>query len=152
MKIIKLALISFIVFFGIATAFSLMIPSSIRLSKAVNVKAEPARILSFIKDTSQWREWWPSLNSKASFNLNLRPLRQNDSEVVWQLQQADRRPVTSGWQIHQLPSGDSLALQWYMDFHLPWYPWQKFSTLFYESTYGTMMQQGLENIKGLAEK
>ncbi len=151
MKIIKLALISFIIFFGIATAFSLMIPSHIRLSKAVNVKNAPDSVLSLIKDTSRWKEWWPAIGAKAN-NIHIQQLRQNNSEVVLQLQQENRRPFTSGWQVHPLPSTDSLALQWYMDFNFSWYPWQKFSTLFYESTYGTMMQQGLGNIKHIVEK
>jgi hypothetical protein len=34
-----------------------------------------------------------------------------------------------------------------MDFKLPWYPWQKFGSLFYENTYGQMMQNGLANSK-----
>ncbi len=151
MKIIKLALISFIIFFGIATAFSLMIPSHIRLSKAVNVKNAPDSVLSLIKDTGRWKEWWPAIGAKAN-NIRIQQLRQNNSEVVLQLQQENRRPFVSGWQVHPLPSTDSLALQWYMDFNLSWYPWQKFSTLFYESTYGRMMQQGLGNIKHIVEK
>jgi hypothetical protein len=34
-----------------------------------------------------------------------------------------------------------------MDFQLAWYPWQKFSSLFYERTYGAMMERGLANFK-----
>lgn len=39
-----------------------------------------------------------------------------------------------------------------MDFHLSWYPWQKFGSLLYESTYGAMMEKGLTNIKTLTNK
>jgi hypothetical protein len=38
-----------------------------------------------------------------------------------------------------------------MDFRLRWYPWQKFGSLLYEDTYGTMMQQGLQKLKTSAE-
>ncbi|HVE60520.1 MAG TPA: hypothetical protein VNA26_01785 [Chitinophagaceae bacterium] len=38
-----------------------------------------------------------------------------------------------------------------MDFHLKWYPWQKFSSLLYEERYGTMMQNGLTNLKEITE-
>jgi hypothetical protein len=34
-----------------------------------------------------------------------------------------------------------------MDFQLGWYPWQKFSTFFFESTYGALMEKGLANLK-----
>jgi hypothetical protein len=39
-----------------------------------------------------------------------------------------------------------------MDFHLKWYPWKKFSSLFFENTYGVMMQEGLENMRNLTEQ
>ena len=48
-------------------------------------------------------------------------------------------------------SGDSLTLQWYMDFKLKWYPWEKFRSLFYENIYGVQMEQGLSNLKELAK-
>jgi hypothetical protein len=38
-----------------------------------------------------------------------------------------------------------------MDFQLGWYPWQKFSSLFYENTYGNMMQDGLARLKSVAD-
>ena len=72
---------------------------------------------------------------------------QSDSEVVVQMQQGNKPPVISGWKFHEFPNADSLTLQWYMDFRLKWYPWQKFGSLFYENTYGRMMEEGLTNLK-----
>ena len=68
------------------------------------------------------------------------------------LQQAGKMPLINGWKIYHHPSTDSLTLQWYSDFHLKWYPWQKLGSLFYENTYGVMMEEGLGNLKRLAEK
>lgn len=58
----------------------------------------------------------------------------------------------TGWQLHRSNPQDSATLQWYMDFHLSWYPWQKFGSLFYENNYGRMMEQGLYNLKREVEK
>ena len=69
-----------------------------------------------------------------------------------QMKQGDKKPVTSTWQVYHHQSTDSLTLQWYMDFHLKWYPWRKFGALFYENTYGVLMQEGLDNIKQLSDK
>ena len=68
------------------------------------------------------------------------------------LQQAHKPEVINGWKIYQHSQVDSLTLQWYMDFQLKWYPWQKFGSLFYENTYGVMMEKGLSNIKELYNK
>ena len=70
---------------------------------------------------------------------------------MMQLQQGNKDAVINGWKIYEYQGVDSLTLQWYMDFHLQWYPWKKFGSLFYENTYGVMMQEGLTNIKGVVE-
>lgn len=77
---------------------------------------------------------------------------QNDSEVVMHLQQAGRPEVTNVWKVYEHQQTDSITLQWYMDFHLKWYPWTKFGSLFFENTYGVMMERGLLNIKELSDK
>ncbi len=74
-------------------------------------------------------------------------LLQTASSSITELQQEGRKPVISGLQLYGGPASDSLTLQWYMDFQLSWYPWQKFSSLFYEQTYGVMMERGLVNFK-----
>ena len=90
------------------------------------------------------------LNGRNSVHIVQR--NQNDSEVVMRLQQTGKPGVINGWKIYEHLQVDSLTLQWYMDFHLKWYPWKKFGSLFYENTYGAMMEKGLENIKTLSNK
>jgi len=70
---------------------------------------------------------------------------------VMRLQQLGKPEVINGWKIYRYSNMDSLTLQWYMDFHLKWYPWKKFGSLFFENTYGVMMEQGLNNVKTLTE-
>jgi hypothetical protein len=154
-RLIKLALLSFIILFLIATAFSLMIPSHIRISKAANFHvSQKQNLLNSIKDQSQWKNWHPAYKNDSlqrTKSINITMLSQSDSEVVMQMQQGNKAPVISGWKLHEFPKADSLTLQWYMDFKLKWYPWQKFGSLFYENTYGRMMEQGLTNLKSQLE-
>ena len=157
MRLIKLALISFVIFFGIITAMSLLIPSHIRISKAINVKAEKDSIFSLITKQEQWPRWHPAFEQGnmpqllQQNKITLTPLQTTDTLVTLQWQQAGRRPVINGWQLHEFASTDSLTMQWYMDFNLPWYPWEKFGSLFYEKTYGVMMEKGLSNLKEVAQ-
>jgi hypothetical protein len=154
-RLIKLGLISAVFLFLVATAISLMIPSHIRISKAINIKGEEDSIFSLVKDESRWREWHPAFMPNPSAKkfppILIVSKIQNDSQLVMQMKQGDKKPVTSTWQIYHHQSTDSLTLQWYMDFRLSWYPWQKFGSLFYENTYGAMMEQGLSNIKTRSE-
>jgi hypothetical protein len=151
MRLIKLAILSFIFLFLIITAISLLIPSHIRISKAINIAPPKDSIFALIKDAKSWPQWHPAFMPTDSFRkipqIQIIPVTTNDSELVFQLKQQDKRPVLNGWKIYEHASTDSLTLQWYMDFHLKWYPWQKFGSLIYENTYGVMMEQGLGNLK-----
>ena len=156
MRVIKLALISFIVFFLLLTVISLFIPSSIRISKATNVYATPEQALNFIKDTSRWNDWQPLYQQlvaqKRTDRFDISLLNQSDSSIQFQTKYKGQAPILNGFQVYSFPSTDSLTVQWYMDFDLPWYPWQKFGSLFYENTYGQMMQNGLAGLKKSIEE
>jgi hypothetical protein len=88
----------------------------------------------------------------AEHGVRIMPVLQTDTLIQVQWQQQGKNPVLNSWQLHRFPASDSITLQWYMDFKLQWYPWQKFSSLFYENTYGNLMEQGLKNIKIITEK
>ena len=158
MHVIRLGIISFFVFFGVVTAISLLVPSHIRLSKAINIAAPGDSILAMIKDTAQWHEWHPGFQQLGleptlqQNKLSLKKVAISDTLVSYSLQQPSKSSVINTWQLHEVAQADSITLQWFMDFKLKWYPWQKFSSLFYESTYGKLMEKGLNNIKKRAEE
>jgi len=155
-RVIKLALISIVLLFVVVTVISLLIPSHIRISKAINIQADKDSIFSLISDTAKWKQWHPAFipnDSTPKFpSVHILKAFQNDSELVMHLQQTGKPEVVNGWKIYEHAQVDSLTLQWYMDFHLKWYPWKKFGSLFFENTYGVMMEQGLANIKSIEEQ
>jgi hypothetical protein len=110
-----------------------------------------------IRDTAQWHQWHPGFQTLgvgatlSANKLSLTPIALSDTLVVMDLQQKGKHPVRNSWQLYSYASADSVTVQWYMDFTLKWYPWQKFSSLFYEGTYGQMMQKGLDNLKKESE-
>jgi hypothetical protein len=152
-RLIKLFLISVFFLFLAVTGVSLLIPSHVTISKAINIRAEKDRIFALIRDRSQWPNWHPAFtpnNSAGKFDsIHIVSQHQNDSEIVMRLQQGNKEIVTNGWKVYSHTNTDSLTLQWYMKFDLKWYPWKKLGSLFYENTYGVMMQEGLENIKAI---
>ena len=148
MRIIKLGVISFVIIFIIIVLISLLFPSHIRISRATNLPNQRDRIFSLLRQDTAWHPAYLDSTSAAGMaSLKKTLIEQTDSTFIYTLQQSGRKKVTSGWQVYGAPTSDSLVLQWYMDFRLSWYPWEKFSSLFYERTYGTMMEQGLNNLK-----
>ena len=148
MRILKLGLISFGFLFLLVTLISFLFPSQIRLSRATNLPNDRQRIFALLKNDSSWHPAYRDTSFAKAFSaLDKKLIEQTDSTFVVQLQQQGHKPVISGWQLYGQPSSDSLTLQWYMDFRFRWYPWEKFSSLFYEHTYGVMMEKGLANLK-----
>ena len=156
MRIIKLAIISFVFLFLLITGISLFIPSNVRISKAINIKAEKDSLFALIQDTGKWYRWHPAYQQTHINTLQnkiiITPLVSNDSLIAMQINLPGKKLINSSWQVYHNSLRDSLTLQWYMDFNLKWYPWEKFSSLLYEEKYGTMMQTGLSNLKGITER
>ena len=151
MRVIKLALLSFFFLFLVVTVISLFIPSHIRISKATNIHGrDKDKAFSAIQNRESWPQWHPLFMEERNKNIKTRFLFQNDSAIVVQMSAANRKPVISGWQIHRYSQSDSVTLQWYLDFHLKWYPWQKFGSILYEDSYGKMMEEGLEKLKKIS--
>lgn len=153
---IKLAVISFVLIFLLVTVMSLMIPGDIRISRAVNLRAQPQKVFGLIKNQENWKYWHPIYQDTAALkdwrNAHQQIVEDTDSTYVIRSKKENRNHLITGFQMYQYDRADSLTLQWYMDLKLSWYPWEKFSSLFFEQTYGVMMEQGLSNLKSYMHK
>lgn len=164
MRIIKLAILSFIFIFLLITIISLFIPGSIRISKATNIAADDKVVYTYIDDLPDWKQWHPVLKNVAGNEFvvlgdssirvqgtTITVVERRNEELITEMVTDNGRPVISALKVIRHQQGDSSTLQWYMDFNLRWYPWEKFKSLFFENIYGFQMEQGLENLKSLSE-
>jgi hypothetical protein len=156
LRLLRLALISVIILFGIVTAISLLIPSNIRLTKVVAIPSEKDSIFYLIKNKQQWVRWHPSFtngnNDPLLSKIETTVISETDSVLLMQWKQAGKKPLDMGWQLNHSNNIEPATLQWSIHFNNSWYPWEKFGSLFYENNYGAMMEQGLLNIKKEIEK
>ena len=168
MRIIKLLLISAIALFGVMTALSLLFPSRLRLSRAVNVAVPREKVYAAIGDLRRWEEWnafiratpltGKTFSSPASGKgaflhtdqlvLTLMTSAPDSVALDWRL--STGKHFEGGYNILQTGS-DSITVQSWFDFHFRWYPWEKFSSLLLERSYGSKMEQGLTNLKKLLQ-
>ena len=164
MRVIKLAFLSFIFLFLLVTVISLFIPSNLRISKAINMQTDIDSVYDQISVLKNWKNWHPALkdlqDDEFMFaedgimqirNDRLKITETKKDEVVTELRKDNGRPIISRIKIISHQQSDSLTVQWYFDFRLRWYPWEKFRSLFYENIYGVQMEQGLANLKELME-
>jgi hypothetical protein len=170
MRLIKLAFISVVLLFCLITAISLFIPSHVRISKAINLKTVPDSVWRIVDDLQSWREWNPFFSSIPQNKMQWldtadgmgKGFRVENTEVRWKEMKPDervaeltnltRKPMIMGWKCIGHTTTDSITVQWYTDFRLRWYPWEKFASLMFERSYGTKMESGLTNLKGMLEK
>ncbi|MBN8876075.1 MAG: SRPBCC family protein [Sphingobacteriales bacterium] len=165
MRGLKLIILSFVFLFTVVWLISLLIPSRVRISRAVNIHANKDSILSMVKDPMHWKEWYPGLDSSKPLYVEGRlkgailsdkdpqhpvylELEKETADEVTALFVGGRiKPVVNTWKTISYAHSDSLTLQWYMDFQLRWYPWEKFASLLLEKSYGPPMEKGLSDIK-----
>lgn len=148
MQLIKLIIISAIAFFLLLTAFTLFIPSHIRISRAIDIAAERSAVLPYLQKRENWNLWNVYLQDSARrFKIEL--LQVNDSLVTsnWK---AGGREFNSGLAIYEARKG-TITVQWYFDFTLNWYPWEKLASIVYDRQMGDAMQESLVKLKDRIE-
>jgi Polyketide cyclase / dehydrase and lipid transport len=164
MGVIKLGFISLVVFALLITGISLFFPSHIRISKAIDISAGKDSVLSQLSDMSNWKNWYPGADTMQLIlaggeTIGLSDQRgvislsgRSDSTVVATMGVPGKRKAITGWNIYDGSIPNAVTVQWYMDFYLRWYPWEKFSSLLLEKRYGPILEQGLDKLKMLLEK
>ena len=162
MRFIKLAIISAVILFLLVLGMSLLIPSHIRISRAVDITASKNNLLPAISDLRQWKEWNVMVNNADStvkeytenaimadkLTITKQALVGDTLFTSWQ--QHNARSFVSGftWQ----GNDDRLVVQWYFDIQLRWYPWEKFGSIVFDKQLGPSMEKSLGNLKKLVEK
>ena len=147
MRILKLGLISIIFLSFLITGISLFFPSRVRISKAIEISGTKEKVMQQIANTDNWRNWYPGIDSIKDIAIT----EKNDSSVRASISGPNSKKIELGWNIYSFSTNQPVTLQWYMDFHLRWYPWEKFSSLLLERSFGPRMEKGLTDLKRIIE-
>ena len=162
MRLVKLALISAVILGIVIYLFSLIIPSRIRISRAVDIVVSRDSLLPAIADLRQWKQWNELVNTpditNKQFNeavfsgdqLKVTRQAQVGDTLFTSWQQQNGRTYESGFT--WTSSNNQLVLQWYFDIKLNWYPWEKFGSIVFDKQLGPPMEKSLDNLKKLLEK
>ena len=169
MKIIKLFLISAVVLFIVLTFVFALFPSNIRVSRVIEIDAPGPRTDSIISELRTWDEWNQfvrdsSLTGKslsnpsfgkdaylqfAQFRVTITGSSPDSISTLWS--KTGAKPFTGNFLLFPTRPGHT-AVQWYFDFHIRWYPWEKMGAMFYDKQLGPIMETSLNNLKTYVEK
>jgi len=162
MRFIKLAVISVVALFTVMLLISLLLPSHVRISRAIDINADAHAIYPLISDVSQWQQWNEYIRAYSnkvvtsdmvkSDQTNIFIISRADSLVTAEWQQPSGNKFGSGFAlVSNAGGGGHSTVQWYFDFHLHWYPWEKFQSIVYDEQLGPPMEKSLKALKKTAE-
>ncbi len=162
MRFLKLGIISAVALFGVLLLISLLLPSHVRISRAIDINARREIIYPLLADVQQWEKW--SEYIRAYHNRVAQPDMLKTDEIAVFITSKTDSLVTADW---QQPSGNKFGsgfaifsnaggqghttVQWYFDFDVKWYPWEKFQSIVYDQQLGPEMEKSLNSLKKLAE-
>lgn len=155
MRLVKLLIISFFVLASIITAISLLFPSKVVVSRAIEISASKEQIAYFVSDLNHWNAWMTEWKeNKVTIKGNTAYISTQTIQLVQQTDSSARFNWVATGQppyevlIEWLPlSKNQYVIHWSFTQHVHWYPWEKFQTLLNEKLLGYKMEYELANLK-----
>jgi len=166
MKFIKLGVISGVMIFLVITALSLLLPSQIVVSRAVDINQPLDTVYAFVNNLNNWPKWMDNFDTtlqKISPNPRGKNAFIQTSEVTVTLTKVSNKKIEAIWQSgsrKQMPGefnfypakGNTITtVQWQFIQKVKWYPWEKFASIATDKIISPYMEKSLDNLKQLAE-
>lgn len=175
MRLIKMFLFVLVGLFAVLTIIGLFIPSSVKISRGIVIDADSAKLQQVVGNVQTWGHWfpwikadsgalvqvspepnqpgsffkWKSLNYKSDGIITIKTIQPNLVTVLYQMK--DMNDSEGGFRLRPL-SAQQTEVQWFMEYKLKWYPWERFYGIFLDKIIGPSFEQGLQNLKELTEK
>ena len=164
MRQVKIILLSLAILSGIIILFAAAIPSTAKVSKAININASRTAIVHTLSNLHTWKYWYPYLTKTDSSTILINQTGKNlqlnnfyfkvtsatDSSVQFEASIDQKNAMESVVNVYTI--GDSCIVNWYSTIHVQWYPWEKFRTLFFENIHGPSLDSNLVALKQYIEK
>lgn len=167
MKLIKLGFISVVVLFGLITAMSLLLPSQVVISRAIDINRPLDTVFETVTDLSKWKGWMDNYEADSTFisvpsngtssfikmgkvKVDITALDSTKMETNWQ--SADNRPLPGSFNFVSSADHQRVTVQWQFIQKVKWYPWEKFASITSDKVLGPYMEKSLDNLKKLMEE
>lgn len=159
MRLLKLAIISFFGLFLVIFLLSLLIPSKMRVSRAITIEAEKDKVTKYLYDLREWEKWNVLLNNPqqqsvvysenkySSNQMQVELLSIDSSQVLTSWKRVGQKPVIGGFGI--TGSGSVTVVQGFFDFEVKWYPWEKFGSIVFDKEIGPLLEKSLDQLNKL---
>ncbi len=171
MRLLKLFFAVAAGLFAIITLLSLLIPSSVPVSRTVLINGSIPSILLQVAAVPNWKNWHPVFKQPGATLLpvnNFKNQQQHDikyngktarliitgadsSAVKFLLQSRGENDIENTITCTQIPQQLAVQVQWQAVNKLSWYPWQKFYGIFADKLTGPGYEAALQGLKEFIE-
>ena len=167
MRVIKLAIISIVVLFGLISVVGMFFSPYVNVVRQVEINAPGDSVYNKIADLVQWQSWMidstrnvqvlsaqtKGKGAKMKIGTNEVTITgTSDSSVssVWK----SERGVIRNSEIILLPDNNPnfTKVQWSFQQTLKWYPWERIGAVMSEKILGPALDSSLANLKRTMEK
>lgn len=167
MQLLKLALISIVVLFCAVTAIGLLFPSTIEVTRAININAAPDSVKPFVTNISSWKLWMQNTDTANIFfksaqtsgegtianisgnEITITHLTSDSIQLIWKT--PGGKIQTSSFEFIADSLKKVTRLQWHFQQQLKWYPWERFGAMMNDKILGPLMDSSLNILKSKAE-
>lgn len=162
MRLIKLAVISFVVLGLLVTAMSSLLPSTVYVARTINIDAPKDTVFAHISNLVAWKQWYAYMDSSqvtygavsagagASLKVDkttiiINSISSDTITATWQ--SADNRPLRGSFTFKTDSTNSQTAVQWEFIIPVKWYPWEKFASIVSDKALGGVMEKSLDKLK-----
>jgi len=174
MRYIKLFLVGIIGLFIVVTLMSLLLPSQVKVSRAVVINATTGKVYTQLADFKNWKNWQPMFASNLStitfsdstvnkqnaycdityqerhVHLNMTSIDSSSIKFVMQSEGEDE--IVNEITITPVIAQNQIQVEWKALTKLHWYPWDKFYGIFVDRITGQGYDDALNSLKAFIEK
>lgn len=166
MRFIKLGFISVVFLFLLITAISLLLPSTVNISKTIDINAPFDSLYNNINDVTKWKSWYANYDtSNVSFsakktgegafiimNKTTVTIFKSSPEQITTLWQFGKTSLEGEFNFFRQRNSSQTTVQWHFIQHVKWYPWEKFASIVSAKVLGPGIEKSLDNLKRVCEK
>lgn len=161
MRLLRFFIISCLFLFAIAAFIGILLPSTVLVSRAVNITAPKEVIRPYIDSIQNWKSWMEGMD-QATVTISSYAIADlagtkvaltevTDSTLVSEWKAKNGNVQISTVRFISDSAHKVTVVQWQFVQKLKWYPWERLGSMMNDKILGTMMEKNLNKLKSLCE-
>ena len=162
----KLIIGSILVFSLVILFLFALFPSDISVSRVIQINRPRTEVFKKINDLQEWKNWNELLEAPRERGVVESHSNKTDSAYIRmdglsvRIEKSGQGTIITRWEqgskffmsnFNLTESNGQTIMEWKLNFHVHWYPWEKLASMFYDKQLGPVMEKSLLNLRNELE-